>query len=588
VKKAVLTIILVFVATLVRAQSVDDCLACHEDKSLSTERAGHKVSLYIEKKIFSKSVHGELDCIACHEDLTGSEFPHKENLAPVKCGNCHDDVAKQYDASLHGKAVAQGAKLAPRCWDCHGAHDILPINDPNSKVTKFNIPFVCGRCHKEGTEVTRTYDIPQDSILSHYSFSVHGEGLFQKGLTVTAVCTDCHTAHNVLPHTDPNSTIYRANVPKTCEKCHGLIEQVHRKVIRGELWEKAPNQVPICIDCHAPHRIRKIYYELGMSDSDCLKCHAKPNQTMLRDGQTISITIDTTEVKNSIHRNTACAQCHTGASIAQQRPCATIVTKVDCSICHAEVVATYKTSTHGTLADRGDPNAPICRDCHGTHGIKDHRTTSSPTYPTHVPDLCGKCHREGNKAAVRYKGDEHNIVSNYVESIHGKGLLESGLVVTAMCTDCHTSHHELPHDNPESSVNSNNIAMTCAKCHNGIYELYSKSVHFADGKKTDKPLPLCNDCHTSHTISRTDQEGFKLNIINQCGRCHEDVLATYFETYHARSPSSVILLPPNVMIVMGRTMSCPPGIRDRIYRVKILWPLAGNAIKVQIADSPDT
>ncbi len=533
-KKAVLTIILVFVATLVRAQSVDDCLACHEDKSLSAERAGHKVSLYIEKKVFSKSVHGELDCIACHEDLAGSEFPHKENLAPVKCGNCHDDVAKQYDASLHGKAVAQGAKLAPRCWDCHGAHDILPVNDPNSKVTKFNIPFVCGRCHKEGTEVTRTYDIPQDSILSHYSFSVHGEGLFQKGLTVTAVCTDCHTAHNVLPHTDPNSTIYRTNVPKTCEKCHGLIEQVHRKVIRGELWEKAPNQVPICIDCHAPHRVRKIYYELGMSDTDCLKCHAKPNQTMVRDGQTISITIDTTEVKNSIHRNTACAQCHTGASIAQQRPCATIVTKVDCSICHAEVVATYKTSTHGTLADRGDPNAPICRDCHGTHGIKDHRTTSSPTYPTHVPDLCGKCHREGNKAAVRYKGDEHNIVSNYVESIHGKGLLESGLVVTAMCTDCHTSHHELPHDNPESSVNSNNIAMTCAKCHNGIYELYSKSVHFADGKKTDKPLPICNDCHTSHTISRTDQEGFKLNIINQCGRCHQDVLETYFETYHGK------------------------------------------------------
>jgi cytochrome b subunit of formate dehydrogenase len=533
-KKAVFTFILIFIASWAQAQSVDDCLMCHDDNTLSVERDGRQVSLYIDKKVFSKSVHGELDCISCHEDLTNSDFPHKETVDPVNCGNCHDDIAQQYDASLHGRAVAQGAKLAPRCWDCHGAHDILPVKDPASKVTKFNIPFVCGRCHKEGTAVSRTYNIPQDSILSHYSFSIHGEGLFQKGLSVTAVCTDCHTAHNVLPHTDPKSTIYRDNVAKTCEKCHSLIEQVHRKVIRGELWEKAPNQVPVCVDCHAPHRARKIYYELGMSDSDCLRCHDNPKLTTIRDGQTISLYVDTTEFKSSTHRNTACAQCHTGASPIEKRPCATITTKVDCSICHAGVVATYKTSTHGTLEARGDPNAPNCRDCHGTHGIREHIDTKSPTYPTNVPDLCGKCHREGSRAAVRYTGEEHNIVNNYVESIHGKGLLQSGLVVTAMCTDCHTAHHELPHDNPASSINRDNIAKTCAKCHNGIYETFTKSVHYPHGQKTDKPLPMCNDCHTSHTITRTDQQGFKLNIINQCGRCHQDVLETYFETYHGK------------------------------------------------------
>jgi cytochrome b subunit of formate dehydrogenase len=516
------------------AQSVDDCLSCHEDKTLTAERDGKQVSLFVEKQSLAKSVHADLECVSCHEDLSGTDFPHKEKVAPVNCGTCHDDIATLYNASLHGKAVAKGEKLAPRCWDCHGSHDILRVSDPNSKVTKFNIPYVCGRCHKEGSEVTRTYDIPQDSILTHYSFSVHGEGLFTKGLTVTAVCSDCHTAHSVLPHTDPKSTIYRDNIPKTCEKCHGLIEKVHRKVIRGELWEKSPDKVPVCIDCHAPHKVRKVYYELGMSDKDCLSCHAKPGLTAIRDGQTISLTIDTTEVKSSIHRNTACAQCHTGASVSEKRPCATIVTKVDCSICHADVVSIYKTSTHGTLSERGDPNAPVCMDCHGKHGIKEHRNTTSPTYPTHVPELCGKCHREGNKAALRYKGDEHNIVSNYIESIHGKGLLESGLVVTAMCTDCHTAHHELPHDNPASSISRDNIPQTCAKCHNGIYEQFNKSVHSTAVTKTDKPLPMCNDCHTSHTISRTDKEGFKLGIINQCGRCHGEVMETYFETLHGK------------------------------------------------------
>jgi cytochrome b subunit of formate dehydrogenase len=516
------------------SQSNDDCLACHEDPSLTGQRVGKTISVFVEKKMLAESAHADLECISCHEDLSGSDFPHAEDAAPANCGACHDDIAKTYAGSLHGQAAAKGEKLAPRCADCHGTHNIARVADTGSGISRYNVPFLCGRCHKEGTEVTQTYDIPQDSILDHYSFSIHGEGLFHKGLTVSAVCTDCHTSHAILPHTDPASSIHRDNVPKTCEKCHGLIEQVHQKVIRGELWEKAPNQVPICVDCHAPHKARKIFYELGMSDRDCMSCHGNPKLETIRDGLTISLYVDTLETKSSDHRNTACAQCHTGASPSAKRPCATIVTKVDCSICHAEVVDTYKTSTHGTLVERGDPNAPSCLDCHGKHGIKEHRNTTSPTYPTKVPELCAKCHREGNKAAVRYKGDEKDILSHYVESIHGKGLLESGLVVTAMCTDCHTPHHELPHDNRESSVHRDNIAKTCATCHNGIYEQYTQSIHFPDGSKTEKPLPMCNDCHTAHTISRTDQEGFKLSIINQCGRCHEEVMDTYFETFHGK------------------------------------------------------
>ncbi|MFH1744337.1 MAG: cytochrome c3 family protein, partial [bacterium] len=244
------------------AQSDEDCFACHNDPEFSIDRDGKEVPLFVDEKKLRASIHGDFDCTTCHMDLDGTELPHDENVQPVDCGMCHDDIAEVYADSLHGQAVHAGEKLAPRCWDCHGAHDIAPLDSPNSKVTKFNIPFVCGRCHKEGTEVTQTYDIPQDHILSHYSESIHGEGLFKQGLTVTAVCTDCHTSHNVLPHTDPRSSIYRDNVPKTCQKCHGRIEQVHLKWIRGELWEKEPNKVPICVDCHAPHEIRKVIYEL--------------------------------------------------------------------------------------------------------------------------------------------------------------------------------------------------------------------------------------------------------------------------------------------------------------------------------------
>ena len=99
---------------------------------------------------------------------------------------------------------------------------------------------------------------------------------FQQGLTVTAVCTSCHTAHNVLPHTDPRSSIAKQNIAETCTACHAQIETVHRKVIRGELWEKQPHLIPACVDCHEPHKIRKVFYNEGMSNGDCLSCHGKP------------------------------------------------------------------------------------------------------------------------------------------------------------------------------------------------------------------------------------------------------------------------------------------------------------------------
>ncbi len=53
----------------------------------------------------------------------------------------------------------------------------------------------------------------QTQIISNYTESIHGK-LLKTGLTVTATCTSCHTAHSVLPRTDPASSINAANVPE--------------------------------------------------------------------------------------------------------------------------------------------------------------------------------------------------------------------------------------------------------------------------------------------------------------------------------------------------------------------------------------
>ena len=513
------------------AQENGDCLMCHEDDSLTGKRHGKVISVYVNPKKLESSVHAGIDCISCHVDLEGTDFPHKKDVDKAQCGTCHDEEMEAYSEGLHGQASEKGDPLAPRCQTCHGSHDIIHVKDPKSAVAPIKIPFICGSCHKEGSKVQLQRHIPQDHIIENYSESMHGEGLLKKGLAVAANCASCHSPHRILPHTDPRSTIARANVPKTCTKCHVEIEQVHRKIIKGELWEKKAHVLPVCVDCHQPHKIRNVFYEQGMANKDCLRCHAKEDLKS-KDGRSMFVNVN--ELETSKHKSIACSQCHAEVNPAHLRPCDSIKNKVDCSSCHAEIGEQYRSSTHGQLFAKHDPNAPTCFECHGTHGILGRKDARSPIFPTNIPSLCAKCHREGEKAAVRYVGQEHSIIKNYTESIHGKGLMKSGLTVTATCTDCHTAHRELPHTDPNSSINRKNISSTCGSCHFGIEAQFAKSVHSPNFSKTNKDLPVCYDCHSAHNIVRTDQAGFRMKIMNTCGRCHQKIAKTYFDTYHGK------------------------------------------------------
>ena len=528
--------------TSARAAGPDECLACHGEQGLTTVRKGRTVSLFVDSRRFSSSVHAGLLCTTCHADLEGKELPHDTPLAKVNCGVCHAREQEQHARSLHGKAVARNDPLAPRCVDCHGSHDILPVSDPRSAVAPLKVPFVCGKCHREGTPVQRNRPIHQDLILENYSESIHGEGLLRKGLVVAPTCASCHTAHLILPHTDPASSIARRNIAATCTRCHAQIESVHRKVIKGELWEKEANVLPACVDCHQPHKVRKVFYTQGMADADCLRCHVEERLKAARDGR--SLVVHAADLVRSRHAKVACSQCHSEVNASRVRPCETITRKVDCASCHAEIGQQYQRSTHGQLLAKNDPNAPTCKECHGTHEVLGRLDPQSLTFPTNVPALCARCHREGQKAAVRYAGRQHEIIKHYTESIHGKGLLKSGLTVTATCNNCHTAHSVLPQADPDSSVNPRNVPATCGRCHHGIQEQFEQSVHAllsssAGGhavriSKSGKELPVCNDCHTAHTIRRTDEDPFKLDIMAKCGRCHQEIAQTYFDTYHGK------------------------------------------------------
>ena len=508
----------------------EECAGCHDDRTLTAERNGRTVSLWVNFKAYAQSVHAREGCVSCHQDVDPADLPHEDRLEKVDCSMCHDDAVMKFNRSLHGSAFDEGRFLAPSCATCHGKHDILPSKNEKATTYVTNIPALCGQCHKEGTRVNELRAVSQRHVLEDYIESIHGDGLFRRGLIVTAVCTSCHTAHDILPHENRESSINRANIATTCQQCHRQIEQVHAKVIDGRLWEQNPNQIPICVDCHQPHQVRRVAYTGSYPDTRCMSCHSDQNlKRTLSDGTQESLFVDEDDVRHSMHKGLSCISCHTQVAEAKSPVCRD-AGPVECESCHAEQVADFQISMHGQKRAEGSTEAPQCTTCHGDHKILGRTDPESPVFARNLPGLCADCHTHQMEGTIEGIDD----LSHYNESIHGKGLIESGLLVTATCVDCHTAHRELPKTDERSTVHPSNVAGTCATCHDGIMEEFNKSIHSASVNPTDKKLPSCNDCHQAHTISRTDGGQFRQQILQQCGDCHEEVTESYFETFHGK------------------------------------------------------
>ena len=532
-RKLTLVVGIFLISAQLSAQTNSDCLDCHSDPDFTTEKQGKEVSIYVDINILNKSPHQGFDCIDCHEDAA-AELPHPETLAKVNCGNCHDDEEKKFDAGIHGIALKRGDLYAPTCVECHGTHNVLRPNNPESPTYKINIPYMCGKCHREGAPVARVYNITEHNIIENYTQSIHGAGLFKKGLIVTATCNNCHGDHLILPHTNPNSSISLNKIAQTCMACHARIEQVHTKVIKGELWEEKPGAIPACTDCHPPHKVNRQNILITIADRACLKCHAKDDVHKVVDEKRISLKVDKAIIANSVHKNIPCVKCHSDVSPQMHRPCAT-AGQVDCSNCHSEVANQYYESGHGQAYFEKSTRAPYCTNCHGDHDTKSKYDDSSRVYRAAIPSLCGECHKETGNAASVEGLKEVNAYFDYSQSVHGKSLREKGLLPSAVCTDCHTSHHNLKESDEQSSVYPKNIPSTCATCHRGIYKDYVQSIHAINKGDGKEKLPTCADCHSAHKISETEQDKFITEVTHQCGSCHHDLADTYLQTIHGKT-----------------------------------------------------
>ena len=67
---------------------------------------------------------------------------------PETCGQCHKEIAREFNESVHGVAVKAGVRDAPVCIDCHGEHLIMDPSNPASPLTAEHVSAqTCGRCH---------------------------------------------------------------------------------------------------------------------------------------------------------------------------------------------------------------------------------------------------------------------------------------------------------------------------------------------------------------------------------------------------------------------------------------------------------
>ncbi len=309
-------------------------------------------------------------------------------------------------------------------------------------------------------------------------------------------------------------------------------------------------------------------------NSACLECHSDKTLSKTNAaGKEVSLFVDEAKLKGTIHKTNACMDCH--VDITSKHPDDNVPAQPpSCTKCHDKESKDYATSIHGLSHMMGASGAASCWDCHGSHNILPAKQVDSPVFKLNLPGTCAKCHSNPG-LTKEYQMKYPEAASQYLDSIHGRALLKMGLIVAPSCNDCHGVHDIKRAVDRESPINHINVAKTCGKCHVGIEETYDKSIHGQLLAKGDKRGPVCTDCHTSHEVETPKNGHFKMASDQRCGKCHQDRLTHYRDTYHGKA---MALGKPNVASDVAACYDChghhdvlpPSNPASRLSRTNIL------------------
>jgi hypothetical protein len=281
---------------------------------------------------------------------------------------------------------------------------------------------------------------------------------------------------------------------------------------------------------------------LSQSNEDCVVCHGDQG---LKTESGKSLFVDNEKFLSSVHglAEISCVDCHADLAKIKDFPHSSPLKAVDCSQCHDTATREFQKSVHYSVTEKGKNVIAVgCKDCHGTHDIRDKADYDSTIFPINLPTTCEKCHLK--KVAAK-KGP--NFIGQYRESVHFKALEKSGLTISANCSNCHGAHEIKKVSDPLALVARKNIIQTCGTCHVGIQRDYLDGVHGKDYVKGIKDVPVCTDCHSEHDIlspQNLNSKVYATKVAEVCSRCHDNLtlgrqygfltsrLKTYNQTFH--------------------------------------------------------
>lgn len=346
------------------AKDENHCVTCHTEAALWDEK---NQRLFVAAEILEHDIHWQkgVGCSDCHggasdttrvNDAHARENGFRATLAEVQpaCVHCHEGQFSRLQQGGHARAGAKdergfGTTLA--CADCHGeaGHGTRSTNDPASPLFLIGEVALCGKCHEE----------------SHKSYvaSVHGQGLFESGLALSATCSDCHDPHGAFEASDKRSRIHPANVIQTCGTCHLFIQQRLQTSVHH--WDP--------VELNRP------------------QVRAAPG------GATLDRPV--------------CTSCHMGHEFADPKAAGfRDVLSSRCGNCHEQLAKEYLMSLHGQLTNLGHGPAAKCSDCHGAHDILPVNHPQSHVFGENRIATCSKCHPGANANFAKFDphADHHN------------------------------------------------------------------------------------------------------------------------------------------------------------------------------------
>ncbi|OGF67395.1 MAG: hypothetical protein A2Y62_00990 [Candidatus Fischerbacteria bacterium RBG_13_37_8] len=133
-----------------------------------------------------------------------------------------------------------------------------------------------------------------------------------------------------------------------------------------------------------------------------------------------------------------------------------------CNKCHVSIFNVYSLSVHGKAIKNNILDAPVCTDCHGEHAIAEIASAESKVSKAKLPKTCSACHDQ-EKLVQKYNMPGKRF-ETYYDSYHGI-INKYGESFVANCASCHGAHKILPSSDPKSTINVNNLSVTCGKCH---------------------------------------------------------------------------------------------------------------------------